>query len=260
MSYRRIGQITEYRPVSRLNMEELAAYQRGLTDPSGGVLFARTKARDEKDLARQRILDLFGPQAWPDNLRMFTMPGIHWRFERILLGMREQGWMKFKPKPKHTYFTAVENDRAIFHAAIGMMPGVHTPNALVQTIKPQPFCEAGVKTKYAALFFANVDDLMPQPWNNGWDAAWLDYTGPMSVQRLNIIADFYRRCVRKVMIVTVLKARWDRDTSVAIERAGGHAAWLRKHLPGDVLHDIEYQDTVPMAQIAVRKLWRSPLC
>ena len=55
-------------------------------------------------------------------------------------------------------------------------------------------------------------------------------------------------------VVTALKARWNRETSDAIGRAGSHGAWMRKQLPGDVLHDIEYQDGAsPMAQIALRR-------
>ena len=55
-------------------------------------------------------------------------------------------------------------------------------------------------------------------------------------------------------LVTALKARWNKDTSHAIERAGGHGAWVLRHLHGDVLHDIEYQDgPSPMHQIALRK-------
>ena len=60
--------------------------------------------------------------------------------------------------------------------------------------------------------------------------------------------------VRQVLVVTALKARWNRETSDAIGRAGSHGAWMRKQLPGDVLHDIEYQDGAsPMAQIALRR-------
>ena len=46
---------------------------------------------------------------------------------------------------------------------------------------------------------------------------------------------------------------WNRVTSEAVLKAGGHSAGLSKHLPGEVLHDIEYFDTSPMAQFAVRR-------
>jgi len=54
-------------------------------------------------------------------------------------------------------------------------------------------------------------------------------------------------------VITALKTRWDKETAAAIAKAGGHSKWLRAHLSGNVLHDIEYQDTVAMAQIAILK-------
>jgi hypothetical protein len=249
------------------NMETLAAETRG-SPVSGGVMFARTAMRNEKEQAREQILELFLPERWSQPLFMLTMPGVHWRFERLLLGRREVGWMR-KRSPSQTHFTSAENDRAIYFAAAGQIPGLHTPDALLKKLRHYPFAEYGIKTRYGSFFFANIDDMLAYDWNaasiergngpgRGWDAVWLDYTGPMSIERLNLIATFYQRYVKHILIITALKARWNRDTSAAVVRAGGHSKWLCAQLPGDVLHDIEYQDTVPMAQIAIRKhtgLW-----
>jgi hypothetical protein len=241
-------------------MEELAARQ-GTIEPSGGVLFARNVDGEEKTKARQLVLDLFSPEKWDRHLNMLTMPGVHWRFERKLLGSREPGWMQ-KASPRRTHFTGVENDRAIYFAAATQMPGLTTPHALVKPVKRGrfPFAEMAIKSRYAAYFFANVDDFLRHTWQkaeyrerSGWDAAWLDYTGPLNLERLASLTHFYNNYVREVLIVTVLKARWNRETSVALEKAGGHSELLRARLPGNVIHDIEYQDTSPMAQFAIRK-------
>ena len=251
-TYRTLGQVAYSKPLARCGMEELAARQR-IIRPDSGVLFARNTDGEQKSAARQLVLDLFARDKWPQQLHLLTLPGLQWRFERKLLGTREVGWMR-KTKPRGTYFTACENDRALFQASVAQMPGLHTPDSELKKIKAHSFAEMGVKTAYASMFFANIDDLMRQDyWDNGWDGVWLDYTGPMSVDRLAIIANFYQRYVREILIVTVLKARWNERTSRAIARAGGHSEWLRKHLTGDILHDIEYQDTSPMAQFAVRR-------
>jgi hypothetical protein len=256
-TYKGIGQVTFQKPLAQLGMEELAARQRGII-PSGGVLFSRNIDGEQKTAAREQVLKLF--ERWSGRLHMLTLPGLQWRFERKLLGAREVGWLRLS-KPQKTYFTTCENDRAIYFAAVAQMPGLHTPDSTLQKIKPYTFAEMGVKTPYASFFFANIDTMMVQDcWNDGWDAAWLDYTGPLTVERLAVISKFYNRYIRYILVVTALKARWNTDTNLAIERAGGHSAWLRKHLPGNVLHDIEYHDTSPMAQYAVRKeRWKSPL-
>lgn len=251
-SVRSIGQVAYHRPVAQLGMEELAARQRQIT-PSGGVLFARNADGDEKIAARQRVLDIFHPDRWPERLHLLTMPSVQWRFERKLLATRDEGWMR-RAKAANTYFTSCENDRAIFYASISQMPGLHTPDAELKKIKPFPFAENGMKTRYASLFFANVDDFMAHDgWDQGWDAAWLDYTGPLTVERLALIKKFYHAHIKSVLILTSLKSRFNQATTNVIERAGGHSQWLRKHLDGEVLHDIEYFDTSSMAQFAVRK-------
>jgi hypothetical protein len=228
--------------------------------PSGGVLFARNTDGDAKTLARQYVLDLFHPDRWPDHLHMLTMPSVQWRFERKLLGAREVGWLR-ADKPRRTYFTSCESDRALYYAAVTQMPGLHTPNSALKPIRHYSFAEMGVKTRYASFFFANIDEMIQQDcWDSGWDAAWLDYTGPLNVKRMAIIKTFYQRYVRDILIVTALKARFSEDTMRAINRAGSHADWIRSHLDGEILHDIEYIDTSPMAQFAVRKdRWRSCL-
>lgn len=254
-----IGQVAYSKPLARCGMEELAARQRGIR-PEGGVLFARNADGEQKTAARELVLELFSPQRWPGRLHMMTMPGVQWRFERKLLGARQVGWMRHR-SPNGTHFTACENDRAIYYASVAQMPGLHTPKSTLQRIKPYAFAEMGVKTRYAGFFFANIDDCLAyQGWDGDWDAAWLDYTGPLTVERLALIQQFYRRHVRHVLIVTALKARFNEKTTAAVAKAGGHSQWLRSHLDGEILHDIEYFDTSPMAQLAVRKSrWRSAL-
>lgn len=258
-NHQSIGQVTTSKPLAKCNMEELAAYQRSI-QPRGGVQFARSDDGEQKTLARERILELFSLTAWPKYLHMLTMPGVNWRFERKLLGLREVGWMR-RPAPRYTTFTSSENNRVIYNAAVTQMPGLHTPFSALKPIRDFPFAELGVKTKYGAFFFANIDDLLAYDgWDKGWDAAWLDYTGYLTVARLKIIEQFYHRFVRSILIVTAFNGHWPQDTYAAIERAGGHSAWLHAHLPGLILHDIKYQDTAPMIQYAVKKHgWQSPL-
>jgi hypothetical protein len=247
MSFKSIGQVTPYKALAKCGMEELAIRQRNII-ASGGVLFARNADGEQKNAARQHVIDLFHPDRWSGRLNMLTMPGVHWRFERKLLGVREAGWMQRK-HPQRTHFTGVENDRSIYFAAVTQMPGVETPNALIKPVKRDkfPFAELAIKSRHASFFFANMDDVLSHKWESpayreehliGWDAAWLDYTGPLTVERLEAISRFYYTYVRSVLIVTALKARWNRKTSAAINKAEGYSAWLRVNLVGEVLHEI----------------------
>lgn len=257
MSFKSLRQVATYKPVYLCNIEELAAQQ--ITRPSGGMLFARNPDREEKDDARKQILGLFTQAAWPKSLSILTMPGLDWRFERKLFGQREGNWLHRLACPQRTTITSIENDRYIYYSAATQMPGLHTRRPLTKILPAERFAERTISTRFISRFhFANVDDLMRET-SQSWDAVWLDYTGPLTTERLNLIEQFYHTSVYDTMIVTSLKARWNRETSNAIDRAGGHSEWLRKHLPGEVLHDLEYFDTSPMAQFAVRHDDRSAI-
>lgn len=246
-----LREVANYKPLPQCGIEELAA-QQWTAKPSGGVLFARRTTTTEKDAARGRILSLLTRAEFPKGLAILSMPGLDWRFEKRLLRIREGHW-EARKGPHCTYITAVESDRAIYHAAVTRMPGLHQAESFTSVLPATAFAERVVRNRWVGrFFFANVDELMrvqPVPF----DAAWLDYTGPLTIKRLEIIADFYARNVRKLLVVTALKARWNRETSDAIASAGGHSAWVRRALPGRVMHDIEYQDESLMAQIAIRK-------
>ncbi len=265
---RTIGQITARRALRDCNLEELAAYQLGRNGGrnDGGIAFARNTDGEAKTRARQMILDLVSIEAWPTPLRILSMPGIDWRFERKLLGNREPGWMSGRLHPKLTRLTCIENDRLVYYGATVSIPGLESKNGGLRMQNKPDWAERTVKTNFIHRFhFANVDELMEDSNNGGlqgrhiFDVVWLDYTGPMTIERMKIIEKFYARSVRKILIVTALKARWNKATGNAIERAGGHSMWMRKHLLGEVLHDIEYMDTSPMIQFAIQHETQGPV-
>lgn len=253
MSSLSLDQVANYKPLARCGIEELAMYQIS-AKPSGGIMFARKQEHEQKDAARAEIVRLFAPNGrFAKKLHILTMPGVDWKFERKLLAKREGNWW-MRAEPQRTRFACIENDRAIYHAAVTRLPGLNTPQCRTEVLPGTTFAERCVRTRWVRRFyFGNVDDLMRDP-SQQFDAAWLDYTGPLTTERLALIKRFYKDNVRAALIVTALRARWNRQTSDAIDRAGGHSTWFTKAIPGAVLHDIEYQDGAsPMAQIAVHK-------
>ncbi|WP_431276220.1 hypothetical protein ACQ858_08195 [Variovorax ureilyticus] len=261
MTSRSLHEVAKPRPLTQCGLEELAVHQITAT-PSGGILFARKKERGEKDEARRYIVDLLGDvEAFP-TLSVLTLPGLDWKFENKLLGRREGNWAGEKRDgPARTEFVCIENDRAIYHAALTKMPGMqpwknrYCGNPLISVLPGTKFAERAISNPWIDRFyFGNVDDLMRDD-DRVFDAAWLDYTGPLSIERLALIQRFYRERVRRVLVVTALRARWNRETSDAITRAGGHSPWFLRGTDAEVLHDMNYQDgPSPMAQIAIKKV------
>lgn len=244
-----------YKPLGRCSVEELAAEQaardRRAMRLTGGVAFARKDDdQDGKRAARSAIADMLTLDAMPGCISILTMPGVGWHFEGKLLKLREPNW-RTQQMTETMRLTCVENDRFIYYSAATRMPGKHT---LMRALDRPDYAERvmgnGIIDRYE---FANVDDVMAS--GETFDVAWLDYTGPLTVERLKLIEHFYRRCVRSTLIVTVLKARWNKDVDRAAKRHGGYCEWAVSPFANDIgLHAIEYQDgPSPMFQFALRK-------
>lgn len=243
--------VIPYKALTRCNIDELAAQQvlneRALRNTSG-VMFARKVDHSEKDAARASILQILASAPAP--LFVLTMPGLNWTFEVGLLKQREPHW-RLQQAVASMRLTCVENDRFIYYSAVTKMPG--NKHCLLRSLARPDYAERamgnGIIDRYV---FANVDDLMQS--GESFDVVWLDYTGPLSVDRMKRIQRFWRDSVRSTLIVTSLKARWNRETADTIVRNGGCMGWLRSRLQGRVLHEIEYQDgPSPMIQFAVQK-------
>ncbi len=242
-----------YKRLARCNLEELAA-QSSMNERrerlTSGVSFAQKLEHAEKDAAREQILQLAAKMHTPgQRLRTLTMPGMSWMFESRLLKRIEPTW-RTQQRVKAIELTCIENDRFIYNSAATKMPG--NKGTMLRTLERPPYAELALGNGIIERFiFANVDDAIVH--EHGFDLVWLDYTGPLSVDRIRKIRAFWLAESCRVLVVTSLKARWNKETARAIERAGGVIAWQRKHLPGTVLHELEYQDGAsPMVQFAVR--------
>lgn len=241
-----------YKALARCNLEELGAQQAANNRrelASGGVAFARKEDCLEKDAARAEILKLLELEPAAGTQRVLSMPGLSWFFEAQLLKQREAAWRKQKTA-QTVELTCVENDRFVYYSAATKMPG--NKSTVIRTLPRPHYAERcmgnGMISRY---IFANVDDLI-QDRAERFDFAWLDYTGPMSVVRMQKIRAFWLNSGAKTLVVTSLRARWNKETGRTIERNGGLLAWHRARLPGQVLHEIEYQDGhSPMVQFAV---------
>lgn len=244
------------KPLAQCDMEELAGYVRSgaLT---GAIRFARKHDGAEKRAARKLVLDLFRPDVWPGRLHMLTMPGLRWTFERQLLALRQEGWTRNAPN-RFTFFMGLENDRAVYFSSCTQMPGVEiVRRSPIKLIRTFPFAECGVSTGFASFFFAPLKDFMIHAVNthdwHPYGAVWLDLMGPMTPEMLELIKSFYRRCVRKILIITVLGSREPRTTMKAIEAHKDRKTWICEAIGGELLHYIEYFDTSPMIQLAIQR-------
>ena len=185
-----------------------------------GVIAPNSRA---KRAARNRVLDLFSRDAFPDALRILTFPGIDWHFEKELLRRRS------------AYVVAIEMNRVIFAEA-----RQHRP------VGVQRF----LRTTFENFVESRILEVLPL---NG---AWLDFNGYISARRREAITRFIELAPRCRLVVTCMNGHWDRESSrfFGPDKLNGVTAWLASG-GGTVLHAFQYISSVngstSMIQVAI---------
>lgn len=276
-------------PLRTMTIDELAGRTFGLRVPTPGMNYARKVDFTEKEKARHAVLQLFTKDQWYKGLSLLTMPGIHWHFERQLLLMRERRKRALGDggkRPERTYIAAIERDEAIYRASLNWMPGAKHSLAQLPATPDNPLC---VRTYAIARYHRiSFEDFVAAPWTKPHDAAWLDFNGPITSQRLEKIVRFWRDRIRWRLVLTWMNARYDAEAIKQIGEVGGHSdddgqtlagsncqhsseqaearyglsvmRWIERalrlnnNLSIRVLHRISYRDTSPMLQLAVEKI------
>lgn len=211
-----------------------------------GVAFARKAQPVERAVARGRVVSLFEPKRWPTALSILTLPGVTWTFERRLLCAREGNWEQRTRPAQSTYITGCEIDPAIFAAATVTIP--RTAKASVVTFTNSPRWTTRTVGTDAVRRFHHCDVYELMKHNDShFGAAWLDFTGTLTSDRLVRIAEFYNRWVVGILVLTFMYGRRDVDNDV-----GDVLEWVTDALPGNVLQFFHYADgPAHMVQLAI---------
>lgn len=268
--------------LAEMTMHELASWASCLSKITPGMGYARKMNYTEKEKARVAVLRLFSKREWPTGLSIVTMPGITWGFERMLLLMRERRKRALGDhgrRPERTFIEAIERDETIYRASLNWIPGGSTSLAQLAAMDNKPLTlRTWAITRYHKISF---EDYVDAWWHQPHDAAWLDFNGPITSQRMERIARLWHEKIRWRMVLTWMDARYDAealrqigevkehaddgpltDPRIVKEsssvRLGGVFRWIEGSLGVDtsirVLHRISYRDTSPMLQLAVEKV------
>lgn len=224
-------------------MHEVADRLAAMKSVDSGVAYARGM-HVEKSTARRAVRGLFTRQMWPKSLSILTMPGLDWTFEDALLRSREGNFYDHRGErgPRRTFITAIERTEAIYRAAVKKMPGLL--NGLKQKESP-PYATASLKTPQIMRFhrceFERLADHYVKHREHGFDAAWLDFTGPLTNDLMDLMTVFFHAAIRWRLVVTSLAARWP---------AGTRDAFRWHPYPANRLWTMTYADNSPMVQVA----------
>lgn len=248
------------RRVSEYSIEELAGRQMALRNISPGVAFARATPEPNKVFARNQVLKLLGVREHPKGLCILTMPGLTWQFERDLLRLREGMWERKrdgKGSVHNTYICGIESDRSIWHAGVTLMPGGPRDSVESTTtiLAPTQWAEKVVRNRFISRYMLGSVEALMAETDFMYDAAWIDFNGQLSLKRMDLLDKFFKHHIRRTLIVTSLKGRWDRVTKTVIHEAGGIVEWARERLGGVVRHSFDYgSGDATMTQFALSKL------
>jgi hypothetical protein len=238
--------------IEELAYRQIAANCRGKS-MTGAVRYARKTEFSEKHKARSTILSLLTKDRFPGKLTILTMPSLNWEFEARLLALRESGWIFKNKNVKRTFITGVEIDPAVYRGGCLKMP--RGDECAFVSIPNSPMWTAHTISSNIVSRFHNCDvfNLM-RNCDVQYSVVWLDFTGPLSRQKIEEIQTFYDKRIKSILVVTCLAARYNQETSLELETYGELEGWFTALLPGKVEHCIRYQDGAsPMIQYAVRK-------
>jgi hypothetical protein len=228
---------------------------------TSGVAFARkahmTTMR-AKDAARWRIIDSLSREEWPNKLRVLTLPGLEWLFERELINSRDyaihgDGWKaspqgaQFFRKDTATEIVALEYDPAVYFGSIKWMPAAK--KKLTQ-LSPHALSTSKIEVYY----FTDAETFIGDTACPHVDAAWLDFTGYMTPARLYRINRFWKEKCGHQLAITVLNARYPSHVKAHVLKHGSMEKWISSVLGGNV-YDIHhyFDDHSAMLQIIVRR-------
>lgn len=251
---------------ARLSHDQLALRIRSTGSLAPGVSYAQRGLHEngEKVAARARLLQAYRPGRFGGRLNILTMPGISWEFERELLRRRSNQRYSNTRKASNAQYLrggtrlfAIESNEAIYRGSIVAMPGSewvirHKPDGgvsspLVKSYRRVSFDELAKDTRTWDDKYFEFDGV--------YDAAWLDFNGPITLATWEALSSFWLHRIRWSLALTFMGARQGRNTSEAIKTANGWIPWIHSQLPGAMLMDAHRYSTghVPMIQLIFEK-------
>jgi hypothetical protein len=206
-----------------------------------------------KDSARGRLVNLYDSDKWPMPLTILTMPGLKWLFENQLLQRRGKNGAQSR-FPGHNYpkapthIVSVENENIIYLGALKFIPRDSQNSLKILSVR-------SVSTNFIHRYLAmDVEEYIESADCLFFDAAWIDFTGFVTVRRLEALKNFWHTKVGLHLTITSLAARWQTAISEMIAMHGSLGQMLAKTLDADVLNEFSYADGVtPMHQITLTK-------
>ena len=183
------------------------------SDWSEGKTYAR-------DLIIRDVLNRFGRKG--HNLRMLTLPGPYWIFEKIML-------RKFRQSRQIT-FIGVERAKQLFRLAASTMPKTNKPLKCSHNTTT-----GGHKIsngKNAVLIHANVHQMLLDDdlHDESFDAIWLDLSSPITekvIQSIIRIGEGNKIRRPGYLALTLQASRESLATMRLIEQDGGRSSLLR---------------------------------
>jgi hypothetical protein len=249
---------------TRTEIPYLADHENLRRSRTPGQRYASAK-RPAKNAARAELLRLLTRGRHPATLSILTMPSMAWSFERALLHQREPASVfgddgvhtdaagRIASRTKRTKITAVERGPGVYAAALKAIPGAN--QGVVAWAETPWFANGVLRTPLIARFYLSSIEQVLANAECYWHAAWLDFTGPLTPARCEVISRAWSEGrVRDLLTVTATPARTSQPLKQEIDAAGGIAGYLRLICGGSALvHALQYRDTMPMTQVTLAR-------
>lgn len=213
----------------------------GRIKKSSGINFARKKTFEEKEIARAKIMNFFSPENYNGKIRLMTMPGNSWEFEKQLI----EKW-----KGQDIYIEAIEREESIFRKLLYEMP--RGRSGIRSHICPDQ-ATAIYSSYLVRLVRANIEDILCINRIRVC-SIWLDFSGPITTNSANSINACWLRGHVKHLAITASRCRYTSEVCKMVIQHGSYFKWVLSLLPGCTVIDyFEYNDGTPMMQFMVER-------
>jgi hypothetical protein len=244
--------------LARKTTEQLAEREWKRGSAAGPRCLAVSDApRTAKNAARTKALRLFRRTQYNGPINIVTMPALYWMFEQNLLSMRETQIRLEQHGPARTFITAIEEDEAIYRSSLKYIPGWQHGIVSCEAIG---CATSSLSTQLIAGYHrCAFEDFAFLDTSTYYGGAWFDFNGPLTARRLTGLSHFWNHRLTETMVVTYMRARAEAATNLRAQSAGGFAQLLQSLCDrSEIVGLIDYADTAPMQQVALRRSHRKP--
>lgn len=188
---------------------------------SSGFRYSQKENREKKQKARDLVTERITLARYPNTIRVISLPGLSWEWEKQVLSIREKNWIT--TGIKKTDFFCFESNPDIFELSKSYCPDINQ----------------------VSFFDQDVGQSKSMLCNAYIDLAWFDYSGSLNLFKFENLVEWWKDGNTKTIAITACVRSSDIKINKLIDEYLGRSNLFSIFFPGINQKYIEYTDPNP---------------